>query len=169
MIDKKAKSCCFIGHREINESGELKKNLQKLLSDLINKGVKEFVFGDHSAFNDLCYLEITELKKTYPEIQRIHFRTELPDVNEFTMQLLTIGYEKSCFPDNVYNAGKASYIKRNQAMIKYSDYCVFYFNSDYIPKRKKSTQSNSLPKSGTGQAFNYAKTLNKIIYNLYTV
>lgn len=63
MIDKKAKSCCFIGHREINESAELKKNLQKLLSDLINKGVKEFVFGDHSAFNDLCYLEITELKK----------------------------------------------------------------------------------------------------------
>ncbi|MDO4398002.1 MAG: hypothetical protein Q4C21_06280 [Oscillospiraceae bacterium] len=78
MIDKKAKSCCFIGHREINESAELKKNLQKLLSDLINKGVKEFVFVDHSAFNDLCYLEITELKKTYPEIQRIHFRTELP-------------------------------------------------------------------------------------------
>lgn len=54
-------------------------------------------------------------------------------------------------------------------MIKYSDYCVFYFNSDYIPKRKKSTQSNSLLKSGTGQAFNYAKTLNKIIYNLYPV
>ena len=58
-----------------------------------------------------------------------------------------------------YLAGKSSYIQRNYAMINDSDYCVFYYDENYLPeKRKMSKNSISYyqPKSGTKLAYHYA-------------
>ena len=57
------------------------------------------------------------------------------------------GYEGEVEFAQKYNAGKASYIERNQAMIDNSDYCIFYFDEDYSPQRTRS---------GTKIAYDYA-------------
>ena len=48
-------TCCFIGHRKIDITEALTFQLQQLLLELLTAGVTTFLFGDHSAFNTLCY------------------------------------------------------------------------------------------------------------------
>ncbi len=56
------KTCCFIGHREINETEELKSNLLANIEKLIvDKKVDEFLFGSKSRFNDLCLNTVTKI------------------------------------------------------------------------------------------------------------
>ena len=74
-------------------------------------------------------------------------------------------------PDGVAAAGKAAYVERNQAMIRASDFCVFYFNDEYLPESRKESKkaiTSYQPKSGTRLAFDYAKANGKTIINLYT-
>lgn len=104
---------------------------------LLEQGVAIFLFGDHSEFNTLCYKVVSELREVYPQIRRIHYRTDYPDADAYTMQFLLDGYEDSICPDGVAAAGKAAYVERNQAMIRASDFCVFYYNNEYLPASRK--------------------------------
>ena len=68
-------------------------------------------------------------------------------------------YDGATMSDRLWSAGKASYVERNQEMIDNSDYCVFYYNSeDQPPKRKYSKRDvcEYQPKSGTALAYEYA-------------
>lgn len=159
---KKAMTCCFIGHREINKDFETETKLKGLIFGLIEQGVTQFLFGDHSDFNDLCYEIVTKLKKANPNIRRIHFRTNYPEADEYTKGLLTMGYEESVFASEIALSGKAVYVERNRAMIKASDICVFYCNKSEFVNSKSSKR-----KSGTKLAYDYAVSHNKKIYNLY--
>ena len=56
-------------------------------------------------------------------------------------------------------AGKASYVERNQDMINERDYCVFYYNPEHQPPRRKYSKrpvGDYQPKSGTKVDFDYA-------------
>lgn len=49
---------------------------------------------------------------------------------------------------------------RNQDMIDHSDVCVFYYNKDYLPPKRKQSSRNIVdyqPRSGTAVAFTYAQ------------
>lgn len=146
------KTVCFIGHRKIGDTTELREQLVILLTELIEKGAENFIFGDHSAFNGLCYETVTELKKKFPAIKRIYYRKDYEDTDDYTLKYIKTGYEDSVCPKGIGNAGKAAYIKRNQAMINKSDICVFYYNENYLPPRRKNRRdiSDYQPKSGTG-------------------
>ena len=66
------------------------------------------------------------------------------------------------------NAGKASYVERNQEMIKKSDFCVIYYDERYLPPRRKNSRrelTDYQPKSGTAVAYNYA--IKKKIINYF--
>lgn len=70
-----------------------------------------------------------------------------------------------------YSSGRGSYVERNQAMIDDSDICVFYFDENYLPPRRKNSPrdiSDCQPKSGTKIAFDYAKRKKKHILNVFT-
>ena len=43
-------SVCFIGHRHIDDTSELREKLKETLCELLESGADEFIFGDHSAF-----------------------------------------------------------------------------------------------------------------------
>ena len=60
---------------------------------LLEQGVATFLFGDHSEFNTLCYKVVSELREVYPQIRRIHYQTDYPDADAYTMQFLLDGYE----------------------------------------------------------------------------
>ncbi len=163
-------SACFIGHRKISDTPEFRKKLKETIETLIKNGTINFVFGDHSAFNDICYSEVTEYKKNYPQIKRIKFRTNYENADGYTERFLTDGYEESIFPQGVHGSGRAAYIERNKAMIKECDICVFYYNKNYMPPKRKSCNravSYYIPKSGTALAYDFAVHNNKTVINCF--
>ena len=95
----------------------------------------------------------------YPNIKRIFVRAEYPIISDNYYNYLQTLYEDSYFYSEKLISNKFTYIRRNQTMIDKSDFCIFYFNSNYIPKTK--TQS------GTHLAYEYAKKKNKLIINVF--
>ena len=56
-------TCCFFGHRKIEDSEELRARLYKTLEKLITEeNIDTFLFGSRSDFNRLCYDTVTVLK-----------------------------------------------------------------------------------------------------------
>ena len=184
------KVCCFIGHRKIDNGVELTQRVEETIRDLIkNKGVRTFLFGSRSEFDDLCHSIVTDLQKNNPQIKRIMYtcRSEYACMKEEKEERERIArevtkrdikykdYDGAMMSDRLWSAGKASYVERNQDMINASDYCVFYYNEYYQPPKRKYSKrdiSEYQPKSGTQIAFDYANQRKRgekavTIMNLY--
>lgn len=149
------RTVCFIGHRRIPDDNEFSIRVERVIKGLPNQGYCYFIFGDHSQFNTLCYNIVSGLIKDYPNIERIHYRTNSPELDEYSERLYSDGYEKSVFPKRVINSGKAAYIQRNRAMIYDSKVCVFYYDNNC---------SYSL--SGTKAAYEFASNQKKEIIKI---
>ena len=80
-------------------------------------------------------------------------------------------YEDTYFQEQIENSGKASYVERHQEMINKSDFCVIYYDENYLPPRRKNSRrelTDYQPKSGTAVAYNYAEKKKKEITNVLT-
>lgn len=183
------KKCCFVGHRTIVASEELTENLTKTIERLIaEEGVKYFLFGSRSQFDDLCHGIVTELQKEYPHIVRVAYtrcseyavkaeekvKMERTWASVLKRDVKLKDYDAEVQSDKVFSAGKASYVERNQEMIDDSDFCIFYYNEAYQPPKRKRTNrdiSTYQPKSGTRLAYEYAvsksKNGNKKVINMF--
>ena len=75
-----------------------------------------------------------------------------------------LGYEREIEYKTKYTSGKASYVEQNQALIDMSDFCIFYFDKNYLPQKNKTSGST---KSGTALAYKYAKLKKKHIINVF--
>ena len=76
-------TCCFFGHRTINESEELKKELAEIIERLIVEySVDTFLFGSKSRFNSLCLELVSKIKKKHPHIKRVYVRAEFPFISD---------------------------------------------------------------------------------------
>lgn len=173
--------CCFIGHRKIIETQELKQRLQKTIENLIKENnVKTFIFGSRSEFDFLCHQIVSNLMSIYPTIERVVYtcksefavlkqdKTKLEQIfsNAFKQDISLCEYEKEIEHKTKFTSGKASYIERNKAMIDASDYCIFYYDESYKPQKRKHSKNDVFeyqPKSGTSLAYNYAKQKKKNI------
>lgn len=159
---------CFIGHRNIEETEELRKRLLNFILDLINnKGVDTFLFGSKSQFNDLCLQVVSEIKENKTHIKRVYVRAEYFYIDEFYKNFLLRFYDETYFPPQIENAGQSVYVERNKFMIDNSDYCIFYYNKNYMPQRRIKKVYCETRKSGTQIAFDYATSKNKNIINLF--
>ena len=57
-------TCCFIGHRTINETDELRTKLTDTIEKLIaDKKIDTFLFGSKSEFDRLCLEVVTKIKE----------------------------------------------------------------------------------------------------------
>ena len=156
------KSCCFIGHRKIIKSKELKSRLENYLHNLITKeNVTVFYFGSASEFNYYCRHIIDKLKILYPHIIRVYIRAEYQFISEDYKNYLLEIYDETYYPESISNSNFKVYIKRNKLMIDKSDYCIFYYDDKYLPNTKIPT------KSGTKTAYEYAIKKGKIIKNFF--
>ena len=168
------KTCSFFGHRKIVETEDLIQRVRNVIVNLIeNYNVRVFLFGSRSDFDSLCHSIVTELKEKYPKIERRAYtcRSETCTLEKeraywegvyshFEKRPVTLlGVEQEVEHKTKYTSGKAQYVERNQAMIDDSDFCVFYYNPQYQPPRRKYSRhsiGDYQPKSGTQLAFDYA-------------
>ena len=141
-------TCCFFGHRTINETEELKGKLYKTIESLVvNENVDTFLFGSKSRFDSLCLELVTKLKEKYPHIKRIYVRAEFPIISDEYKAYLLKNYEDTYYPEKLIDAGKAVYVERNIEMINRSLFCIVYYDESNTPTTRKS---------GTKIALDYA-------------
>ena len=158
MADRMRSTCCFIGHRTIEETEELKRGLQRTIERLIcEAGVDTFLFGSKSRFDELCLETVTQMKEKYPHIKRIYVRAEYPEIRDEYRKYLLEFYEDTHYPERVKGAGRAVYVERNYEMIQNSRYCIFYYDPTNAPATRKS---------GTKMALDYAGKRGKEIINI---
>ena len=154
----KVNTCCFFGHRKIEDTLELRARLFEVVEKLIaDENVDTFLFGSKSEFNTLCYEIVTKIKEKYPHIKRVYVRAEYPYIDDNYKTFLLENYEDTYYPEKVVGAGKAVYVERNCEMINNSSVCIIYFDEKTIPTTRKS---------GTKLALDYALNKGKRIINL---
>lgn len=141
----KDKTCCFFGHRTINETEELKSKLIEIIEKLIvDEKVDTFLFGSNSQFNSLCLELVTEIKEKYPHIKRVYVRAEYPYISEHYKNYLLESYEDTYYPEKILNSGRAAYVERNYEMIDKSHYCIVYYD-----EQNAQPPAKAAPKSPT--------------------
>ena len=180
---EKHKTCSFFGHRKIEIDDALKQQLTTCVENLIlSHNVQTFLFGSKSNFNDLCHSVVSQLKQKYPYLKRVRYtcknetctleidREKQEQVFSALLkkQVHLLGFEEEFEHKTKYQAGKASYVERNQAIINDSDYCVFYYDENYLPPINTTSRFplTTLAKSGTMLAYKYATRKKKQIINL---
>ena len=151
-------TCCFIGHRTINETEELKSKLYEKIDKLIvENSIDTFLFGSRSRFNDLCHEIVTQIKEKYPHIKRIYGRAEYQNIDETYKAYLLENKEDTYYPEQIIGAGKVAYGVRNYEMKNKSHFCIFYYDEQNAP---------TIRKSGTKIAFDYAVKQKKEIIRI---
>lgn len=141
-------TCCFIGHRTVDVTEELKLRLYKIVEKLIvEENIDTFLFGSKSRFNSLCLDIVTKVKEKHPHIKRIYVRAEYPYISDEYKNCLLENYEETYYPDRIKDSGRAVYVERNFEMIDNSRFCVIYYDKKYAPTTRKS---------GTKMALDYA-------------
>ena len=154
----KENTCCFFGHRTINETDELRTKITEAVERLITEEkVDTFLFGSKSRFNDLCLELVTELKEKYPHVKRIYVRAEFPVINEEYKDYLLKSYDDTYFPEKIIGSGSVAYVERNYEMINQSKYCIVYYDEQNAPTTRKS---------GTKIALDYALKKGREVINL---
>ena len=139
-------TCCFFGHRKINDSKELREKIIKAVERLIEEEkVDTFLFGSKSEFDSLCLEIVSKIKEKYQHIKRVYVRAEFQIIDDNYRKYLLNFYDDTYFPEKVVGAGKASYVKRNYEMVEKSKFCIIYYCS------------NIEGKSGTKIAKEYAE------------
>ncbi len=132
-------TCCFFGHRKINEAEELKSKIIEIIEKLIvDENVDTFLFGSKSRFNSLCLELVTQIKEKYPHIKRVYVRAEYPYISEHYKNYLLENYEDTYDPEKIRNAGRAACVERNYEMINKSHYCAVYYDALNSPSTGKS-------------------------------
>ncbi len=176
---------CFIGHRTVSDAEQVLQRLLDAVSSLIEQGADTFLFGSRSKFDFLSWEAVTQLKEEHPNLKRVNYsaphetvytsKEEREESEEFFSKMMKREVHFKDFEENVpsqksLNANKNTYIMRNQEMIDHSDVCVFYYDKNYLPPKKKRAKRFVVadqPKSGTAIAFAYATQKKKQILNLY--
>ncbi len=154
----KENTCCFFGHRTINETEELKSQLCEIIEKLIlHENVDTFLFGSKSRFNSLCLELVTKIREKHPHIKRVYIWAEYPYISEQYKNYLLESYEDTYYPEKILGAGRAAYVERNCEMIDNSRFCIVYYDGQGAPATRKS---------GTKIALDYAVKQGKYIIKL---
>ena len=125
--------CCFAGHSELYDTGEIYKHLLSVIEDLITaENVCEFWVGNYGAFDKLSAKAVRELKVKYPDIQLnlvIPYLTS--EINEYR-ELYYKDYDNILVADIPEKTPKKlQIIKGNQCMVKNSQVLVCYISHSW--------------------------------------
>lgn len=119
------KGCTFIGHRDC--SCDIKEELSLIIEHLIvHHNVRVFYVGTHGGFDKLVYSTLCELENKYD----IKIIVVLAYLNAKEDKMYDI--EKTVYPQELSTTlRRYAIIKRNEYMIKHSEYLVSYVNNRF--------------------------------------
>ena len=128
--------CTFLGHHDAPSS--IKEPLKKVIIELIQNGVDEFVVGNNGNFDFYVQDIITELQNRG---EKINFAIALSRIDE---KSITSNQRSTVFPDVLEKClPRFAISKRNEWMIKKSQIAVVYLThnfsntSKWVEKAKK--------------------------------
>ena len=161
MNERRQKTLCFTGHRQIKEPiAEIEHRVSEAVESFIQKGFRYFGAGGARGFDALASEVILKLKKQYP---KIHLILVLPfdeqykrernwkpsEINQYHRLKLRASKVVILAPE--YCTG--IYYRRNRHLVNNSSVCIAYM-----------TEGNS----GTGYTVNYARKQGLQIVNIAT-
>lgn len=131
-MKERERTCCFTGHRIIPAKviPQLKEELEQTVTELIHRGVTQFVTGGALGFDTLAAEEVLCQRKTHPNI-RLHLmmpckgqekKWRLGDRMRY-QRITRQADEVTCLAEEYYDG---CMLKRNREMINISAHCVVY-------------------------------------------
>lgn len=130
-------TCCFTGHRDIpqDKETEITERTEKIIKELIGKGVKYFGVGGALGFDTLVAKILFRLRETeHPSIKVILVYPFEGYINRWTQeqqavyrQLLPCYNKRVCIADH---PSKEAYLQRNRHLANNSGYCISYCTRD---------------------------------------
>lgn len=157
MIDKKCRTACFTGHRELPAEylPEISKRLEDTLVALIEQGYCYFGAGGALGFDTLAAQVVLRLRERYPQIRLILVLPCLnqtrgwPQENIDTYEELKRRADKVTYTSESYFRGCMQ--KRNRHLVDNSSVCICYLTK---------------PTGGTAYTVNYASEHGLTIINI---
>lgn len=147
------KVCSCFGHFNVEITDSLKAETDREIDKAIADGVRTFLFGGRSSFDDLVYDIVTEKKSQYPQldIKRVFCFPLDNHLRKPPAWFRVKEYESLCCPLKDFGWWYTSIYYRNCAMIDQSDLVLFY--------------AEERENSGAYKAYKYAVKSHKNIIN----
>lgn len=149
------KTCSCFGHFNIDITDDLVERTRREIDKAIEDGVRIFLFGGRSDFDDLCYKIVTEKRKECPElnIERVFCFPLEEQLRKPPRWFIRREYEMLESPSKEFNYWFTAIYYRNLAMIDQSDLVLFC-----VEPRENS---------GAYKTYKYAVKKHKHIVNLF--
>lgn len=157
-LNKRNQTCCFTGHRKIAkaEYKTVKERVQKVIEELLKKGVIYYVNGMAAGFDLITASIVLEMKQQYPKLQLILVLPCKNQTDKWRNSADIALYESIikkadkvvCIAEQYYDGCMQA---RNKHLVNNSSYCICY-------KRYEA--------GGTYQTVKYAKENGLVIYNV---
>ncbi len=150
------KTCSCFGHSKVNITDELIARTRIEIDKAVADGVRIFLFGGRSDFDDLCYDLVTEKRNAEPQldIKRVFCFALDEQLRKPPRWFIKKEYEALECPTKSFDYWYTSIYYRNLAMIDQSDLILFW-----VEKREIS---------GAYKTYRYAVKKQKNIINLFT-
>ena len=149
------KTCSCFGHFNVEISDELIARTEMEIDKAIEDGVRVFLFGGRSGFDDLCYDLVTKQRIAKPQLdlRRVFCFALDKQLRKPPRWFVKKEYEALECPAKAFDYWYTSIYYRNLAMIDQSDLVLFW-----VEERKNS---------GAYKAYQYAVKKHKHIVNLF--
>lgn len=154
FMTKTEKVCSCFGHFDVEITDELKARTSEEIDKAIADGVRVFLFGGRSDFDELVYEIVTEkrAKNSQLGLKRVFCVPMERDLRRPQAWLKHKDYESCECPMKTFDGWYKSLYFRNCAMIEQSDLVLFY--------------AEERQNSGAYKAYKYAVKAHKKIVNL---
>lgn len=148
------KICSCFGHLDIEITEEIEKRTWVGIYSALHFGVRTFLFGGRSTFDDLCYKIVSKIKKWWPvyNIQRVFCFPLMKHLKNPPPWFQFKEYEAKICPLKKIDSWYRSLFFRNLAMIDESDLVLFC-----VEERENS---------GAYKTYQYALSRHKEIVNV---
>ncbi len=147
------KTCSCFGHRDVNITDELRGRVQEAIATALDDGVKIFLFGGLSDFDDLVYDIVSNFKQERGDdaIKRIFCFPLDKHLHRAPNWFVKKDYEELICPAKSFDGWYRSIYFRNCAMIDMSDIVLFF--------------TDDSGRSGSFKAYEYALKKHKRYIN----
>ncbi|MDE5722322.1 MAG: hypothetical protein K2I30_06280 [Clostridia bacterium] len=153
-MDDLGKVCSCFGHLDFEITKEIENRTWLEIKFALCMGVRTFLFGGRSTFDDLCYKIVTKIKKQFPvyDIKRVFCFPLAKHLKSPPPWYKPKEYEKVVCPLKKFDGWYRSLFFRNMAMIDRSEIVLFC-----VEERENS---------GAFKTYKYALSQHKEIVNV---